>query len=82
MVPFWLKNYSSVFFKFSNREARTPAQEKVQNGTTIGVARIFDWGGPNNKSHLMTSSEILKRGTFCGSKISEMGQSGRLEGEA
>ena len=26
----------------------------------IGVARIFDWGGPNRKSHAMTSSETLK----------------------
>ena len=24
----------------------------------IGVARIFDWGGPNHKSHAMTSSKI------------------------
>ena len=24
----------------------------------IGVARIFDWGGLNHKSHAMTSSEI------------------------
>ena len=32
---------------------------------TIGVARIFDWGGgPNHKSHAMTSSEIFKKGTF------------------
>ena len=30
----------------------------------IGVARIFDWGGPNHKLHTMTSSEISKRGTF------------------
>ena len=24
----------------------------------IGLARIFDWGGPNHKSHAMTSSTI------------------------
>ena len=36
-----------------------------------GVARIFDWGGPNHKSHAMTSSKICKRGTFCGIKISQ-----------
>ena len=24
----------------------------------IGVARIFDWGGLNHKSHAMTSSKI------------------------
>ena len=35
----------------------------------IGLARIFDWGGPNHKSHAMTSSEIFKKGTFCGAKI-------------
>ena len=36
----------------------------------LGVARIFDWGGPNYKSHAMTSSKIFKRGTFRGTKIS------------
>ena len=36
----------------------------------IGVARIFDWGGSNYKLHAMTSSKILKRGTFCRTKIS------------
>ena len=36
----------------------------------IGVARIFDWGGANHKLHAMTSSEIFKRETFCGTKIS------------
>ena len=38
--------------------------------TSIGVAGIFDWGGPNHKSHAMTSSEIFKKGSFCGAKIS------------
>ena len=41
----------------------------------IGVARIFHWGGPNHKSHAMTSSEIFKRETFCGTKISSRGKS-------
>ena len=37
----------------------------------IGVAMIFDWrGGSNHKSHAMTSSEIFKRETFYGEKIS------------
>ena len=36
----------------------------------IGVARIFDWGGPNHKSHAMASSEIFEKITFCGAKIS------------
>ena len=45
------------------------SQKTVSDG--IGVARIFDWGGgPNHKSHAMTSSEIFKKGTFCGAKIS------------
>ena len=36
----------------------------------VGEARIFDWwGGPNHKSHAMTSSKIFKTGTFCGTKI-------------
>ena len=37
---------------------------------SIGVARIFDWGGPNHKLPTMTSSEVFKKGTFCGAKIS------------
>ena len=42
----------------------------------IGVARIFDWyGGPNHKSHEMTSSKFFKRGTSCGTKISQDGRS-------
>ena len=41
----------------------------------IDVARIFDWGGPNHKSHAMTSSEIFKKGAFCGTKISQNGRS-------
>ena len=37
----------------------------------IGVARIFDWGGgPNRKSHAMTSSETSKEEFFVGAKIS------------
>ena len=41
----------------------------------IGVAMTFNWGAPNQKSHAMTSSEIFKRGTFCGTKISQNGRS-------
>ena len=33
-------------------------------GKFIGLARIFDWGAPNHKSHAMTSSEIFKKVTF------------------
>ena len=37
----------------------------------IGGARIFDWGeGENHKSHVITSTKIFERGTFCGTKIS------------
>ena len=36
----------------------------------IGVARIFNWGGPNHKSHAMTSSESSKEEFFGGAKIS------------
>ena len=43
--------------------------------TFIGVARIFDWGGPNRKSHAMTSSETLKQEFFVGAKISKNGRS-------
>ena len=37
----------------------------------ISVAKIFDWGAPNQKSHAMTSSKIFEKGTFCGTKIVE-----------
>ena len=37
---------------------------KVANDQSIGVARIFDWGGPNHKSQAMTLSEIFKKGNF------------------
>ena len=55
--------------------------QNVNSGCTrgvlqfIGVARIFDWGGPNHKSHAMTSSKIFKKGTFCGAKIAKNGGS-------
>ena len=38
--------------------------------TDLGVARIFDWGVPNHKSHAMTSSEIFEKVIFYGAKIS------------
>ena len=37
---------------------------RFMGNVRIGVARIFDWGGPNHKSYAMTSSEILKKRTF------------------
>ena len=48
----------------------TQKWDENQVDTTIGVARIFDWGGPNHKSHAMTSSEIFEKVIFCGAKIS------------
>ena len=41
----------------------------------IGVARSFNWGAPNQKSHAMTSSEIFEGRTFCGTKILYNGRS-------
>ena len=35
----------------------------------IGIARIFDWGGGKPQITCNTSSEIFKRGAFCGEKI-------------
>ena len=35
-------------------------------GLIIGVAMIFDWGGPSHKSHVMTSSETLNKEFFVG----------------
>ena len=47
------------------------ATTKYNEGPHIGVARIFDWGGgPNHKSHAMTSSKALKEEFFVGAKIS------------
>ena len=40
----------------------------VKQVVTLGVARIFDWEGPNHKSHAMTSSETSKEEFFCGGK--------------
>ena len=40
----------------------------------IGVARIFDWeGGPNHKSHAMTSSKIFKEELFVGQRYRIVG---------
>ena len=36
----------------------------------VGVARIFDWGGLNHKSHEMTSSKFFHRESTCGTKLS------------
>ena len=38
--------------------------------TCVGVARIFNWGGPNHKLHAMTSSESSKEEFFGGANIS------------
>ena len=48
----------------------------------IGVAKIFNWGGTNQKSHAITSSKFFERGTFCGTKISRMEDNGRSEAMA
>ena len=46
-------------------------RKKISIASYIGVAKIFDWGGgPNHKSHAMTSSKIFKTGTFGWAKIS------------
>ena len=37
---------------------------------TIGVAKIFNWGGPNCKSHAMTSPETSREEFFVEAKIS------------
>ena len=41
----------------------------------IGVAKIFDWGSLNHKSHEMTTSKFFHRGSFCGTEISWDGRS-------
>ena len=38
----------------------------------IGVAKIFDWGGPNHKSHAMTSSETSKAEFLWGQRYHRM----------
>ena len=52
-----------------------PARKKIfcrliSTPGSRGIARIFDWEGPNHKSHAMTSSEIFPTGTFDGATIS------------
>ena len=51
------KHYGSVFSGY-----------KSTVYTGIGVARIFGWGGPNHKSHAMTSSETPKEEFFVGQR--------------
>ena len=34
------------------------------NLSSLGASRLYDWGGPNGKSHAMTSSEIFEEGIF------------------
>ena len=46
-----------------HRRKCSPKKKGLQNNFSgnlqfIGVARIFDWGGLNHKSHAMTSSKI------------------------
>ena len=45
-------------------------RQRLASSYCIGVARIFDWGGPNLKSHAMTSAETSKKKFFVGAKIS------------
>ena len=65
---------ASVLKKKKKRSSKKSFSDSLQ---FIGVARIFDWEGPNHKSHAMTSSKIFKRGIFCGTKISSDGTSDR-----
>ena len=54
------------------RELQEEANKRKKRSIAsyIGVAKIFDWGGPHHKSHAMTSSKIFKTGTFNWAKIS------------
>ena len=45
---------------------------KKKRSSTIGVAKVFDWGGgANHKSHAMTSSETSKENFLWGKDIVE-----------
>ena len=39
---------------------------------SIGVARIFDWGGPNHESHAMTHQKFSKKEVFVGQRYCRM----------
>ena len=45
---------------FSKKKKKKGGLQKSFSGNLqfVGVARIFDWGGLNHKSHAMTSSKI------------------------
>ena len=45
---------------FSKKKKKKKGLQKTFSGNLqfIGVARIFDWGGQNHKSHAMMSSKI------------------------
>ena len=69
----WLSSCASikVYFRLGNTSSdlERGARPKMPPTPCIGVTRIFD-GGANQKSHVVTSSEIFERGTFCGTKMS------------
>ena len=72
MLEFCMTSFYSL--KAKDRNARGQGQDQGHRGKCspkkglqksfsgnhqfIGVARIFDWGGLNHKSHAMTSSKI------------------------
>ena len=45
-------------------------RDYLESEERTGVARIFDWGGPNHNSPAMTSSKVFIRGSFYGAKLS------------
>ena len=51
-------------------QSKTAIKFKIH--LNIGVARIFDWRGPNYKSYAMTWSEIFKKEIFYGAKYRKM----------
>ena len=54
---------------FKNSFSRTP-NCFILLGVKRAICITADIGGPNHKSHAMTSSQIFKKGTFCEAKVS------------
>ena len=58
-------------YLFADKSGATRAYHGRGSGSGIGVPRIFYLGGgPNHKSHAITSSETLVEEFFVGAKIS------------
>ena len=55
---------TKVYFRLGSTSNDLAGHGSKCHPPCIGVARIFDWGSPNQKSHAIKSSEFYERRTF------------------